>query len=95
MSSSSFNYKSSSSFNYNRHHPYNQVNTTKILKKVRDQEKFKKLSNNVQNEIYRLRVISLFHKKGVNMYAFETELKKDSPYIFIGEFGLFLSLNMY
>ncbi|CAG8839264.1 34144_t:CDS:2, partial [Gigaspora margarita] len=59
------------------------VNTTKILKKVRDQEKFKKLSNNVQNEIYRLHVISLFHNKGVNMYAFETELKKNSPYIFI------------
>ncbi|RIB11543.1 hypothetical protein C2G38_2145529 [Gigaspora rosea] len=75
----------SSSFNYKRHHPYNQVNTTEILNEVRDQEKLKKLSNKDQNEIYRLHVISLFQKKGVNMYAFGTELKIDNPYIFMGE----------
>ncbi|RIB11547.1 hypothetical protein C2G38_2250089 [Gigaspora rosea] len=68
---------SSSSFNYKRHHPYSQVNTTEILKKVRDQEKFTKLSNKDQDETYRLHVISLFQKKGVNMYSFETELKID------------------
>ncbi|CAG8576769.1 26977_t:CDS:2 [Gigaspora margarita] len=76
---------SSSSFNFNRHHPYKQVNTNEILKKVRDQEKFKKLSNKDQDEIYRLHVISLFEKKGINMYPFETELKIDNPYIFKGE----------
>ncbi|CAG8849796.1 15074_t:CDS:2, partial [Gigaspora margarita] len=62
-----------------------QVNTAEILKKVRDQEKFKKLSNNDQDEIYMLHIIGLFQKKGVSMYSFEAELKKDSPYIFIGK----------
>ncbi|CAG8705968.1 354_t:CDS:2 [Cetraspora pellucida] len=73
------------SFNYeNRYLPYEQVNTNEILKKVRDQKKFKKLSNKERDEIYVLHIISLFQKKGINMHAFRTDLKIDNQYIFTG-----------
>ncbi|CAG8712228.1 11865_t:CDS:2, partial [Cetraspora pellucida] len=46
-----------------------QVNTNEVLKEVCDQEKFKKLSNKEQDEIYVL-------------YVFRTDLKIDNQYIF-------------